>query len=138
MAPKHTRPNAGAWAIASAILKFKPHFYPQNTLELDAKGFEIKGISMLDAAGEYGDLTGEEIAGKVKKKLEFTYDKRKLTIKLGQEYTRKDTLFVKIDYVAKPNDVPRGKEDDSASDKGLYFINADGLDEGKPRQVRTQ
>ncbi|ACT96079.1 Peptidase M1 membrane alanine aminopeptidase [Dyadobacter fermentans DSM 18053] len=123
---------------ASAILKFKPHFYPQNTLELDAKGFEIKGISMLDTTGEYGDLTTEEIAGKVKKKLEFSYDKRKLTIKLGQEYTRKDTLFVKIDYIAKPNDVPRGKEDDSASDKGLYFINADGLDEGKPRQVWTQ
>ncbi|OJV16714.1 MAG: peptidase M1 [Dyadobacter sp. 50-39] len=123
---------------ASAILKFKPHFYPQTILELDAKGFDVKGISLLDTNAEYGDLSTEEITGKVKKKLEFTYDKRKLTIKLGQEYTRKDTLFVKIDYIAKPNDVPRGKEDDSASDKGLYFINADGLDEGKPRQVWTQ
>lgn len=54
---------------ASAILKFKPHFYPQNTLELDAKGFEIKGISMLDTTAEYGDLTNEEITGKVKRSL---------------------------------------------------------------------
>jgi aminopeptidase N len=105
---------------ASAILKFKSHFYPQNVLELDAKDLTIKGISLLDTT-EIWRLTTEEIAGKVKKKLEFTYDKRKLIIKLGQEYTRKDTLFVKIDYIAKPNDVPRGKAGDSASDKGLIF-----------------
>jgi aminopeptidase N len=123
---------------ASAILQFKPHFYPQNTLELDAKGFDIKAISLMDTSGNYGSLSTEAIAGKIKKKLEYTYDKRKLTIKLGQEYSRKDTLFVKIDYVARPNDVPRGKDDDSASDKGLYFINADGMDEGKPRQIWTQ
>jgi aminopeptidase N len=123
---------------ASAILQFKPHFYSQNTLELDAKGFDIKAVSLMDTSGNYGSLSTEAIVGKIKKKLEYTYDKRKLTIKLGQEYSRKDTLFVKIDYVARPNDVPRGKDDDSASDKGLYFINADGLDEGKPRQIWTQ
>lgn len=123
---------------ASAILQFKPHFYSQNTLELDAKGFDIKAIALMDTSANYGSLSTEAIAGKVKRKLEYTYDKRKLTIKLGQEYSRKDTLFVKIDYVARPNDVPRGKADDSASDKGLYFINADGLDEGKPRQIWTQ
>ncbi|MCE6992402.1 M1 family aminopeptidase [Dyadobacter sp. CY323] len=123
---------------ASAVLKFKPHFYPQNTLELDAKGFDIKGVVMLDTVGDYGSLTTEEIAKKVVKKLEYSYDKRKLIIKLGQNYTKKDTLLVKIDYTARPNDVPRGKADDSVTDKGLYFINADGLDEGKPRQIWTQ
>lgn len=123
---------------ASAILKFKSHFYPQNTLQLDAKGFDIKGVSLLDTVGDYGTLTTDEIAGKIKKKLEYTYDKRKLIIKLGQNYSRADTLYVKIDYVARPNDVPRGRPDDSPSDKGLYFINADGMDEGKPKQIWTQ
>ncbi|WP_138477534.1 M1 family metallopeptidase [Dyadobacter bucti] len=123
---------------ASAILMFKSHFYPQNTLELDAKGFDIKAVSMMDAAGNYGDLTIKDITGKVNKKLEYSYDKRKLTVKLGKSYSRNDTLFVKIDYVARPNDVPRDKEDDSPLDKGLYFINADGLDEGKPKQIWTQ
>jgi aminopeptidase N len=123
---------------ASAVLKFKSHFYPQNTLELDAKGFDIKGIALLDTVGDYGSLTTEEIAGKVKKKLEYTYDKRKIIVKLGQNYSRNDTLFIKIDYVARPNNVPRDKPDDSPSDKGLYFINADGMDEGKPRQIWTQ
>ena len=41
---------------ASAVLKFKPHFYPQNTLELDAKGFDIKAVVMLDTVGDYGFL----------------------------------------------------------------------------------
>lgn len=123
---------------ASAVLMFKPHFYPQNILELDAKGFDIKGIALMDTVGDYGSLSTEEIQGKVKKKLEYTYDKRKLLIKLDQSYTRKDTVFVKIDYIARPNDVPRDKPGDSASDKGLYFINADGMDEGKPKQIWTQ
>ncbi|GGC00904.1 M1 family aminopeptidase [Dyadobacter sediminis] len=125
-------------APASAVLMFKPHFYPQNTLELDAKGFDIKEINLLDTLANYGDIAAGEIAGKVKKKLEYTYDKRKLIVKLGKNYMRKDTLFIKIDYVARPNDVPRGKADDNVSDKGLYFINADGMDEGKPRQIWTQ
>ncbi|SKB56296.1 aminopeptidase N [Dyadobacter psychrophilus] len=123
---------------ASAVLMFKPHFYPQNTLELDAKGFDIKSISLMDTVGDYGTLSTEEIQGKIKKKLEYTYDKRKLLIKLDQSYTKKDTVFVKIDYIARPNDVPRDKPGDSASEKGLYFINADGMDEGKPKQIWTQ
>ncbi|WP_229254639.1 M1 family aminopeptidase [Dyadobacter linearis] len=124
---------------ASAIVMFKAHFKPQNTLELDAKGFDIKSVSLLDTVGDYGSLNSEEIAAKITKKLNFTYeDKRKLIIKLDKDFTRNDTLFVKIDYVAKPNDVPRNKPDDSQTDKGLYFINADGLDEGKPRQIWTQ
>ncbi|QRR01864.1 M1 family aminopeptidase [Dyadobacter sandarakinus] len=123
---------------ASALLMFKPHFYPQNTLELDAKGFDIKAVSLMEADSTYGDLAPGELSAKVKGKLEYSYDKRKLVIRLGKTYTRKDTLFIKIDYTARPNDVPRGKTDDSATDKGLYFINADGMEEGKPRQIWTQ
>ena len=123
---------------ASAIIKFSPHFYPQNTLELDAKGFEIKGISQLNSLPDYGSVPVKDLSKQVNKKLEFSYDKRKLTIKLGRSYTRKDTIFVKIDYVAKPNEVPHNQAGENPADKGLYFINADGMDEGKPRQIWTQ
>jgi len=122
---------------ATAIIKFNPHFYPQNTLELDAKGFDIKEIVQLDSLADYGSATLAEINKRVLKKLEYTYDKRKLIIKLGREYTRNDQVFVRITYTAKPNDLPRDQPGDHPMDKGLYFINADGMDENKPKQVWT-
>jgi aminopeptidase N len=123
---------------ASAIIKFKPHFYDQTTLELDAKGFDIKNVSQLTASDQYGSLTAREIAQKITKKLDFTYNKRTLTINLGRSYTRKDTIYVKIDYVAKPNEIPQTGSGDTPTAKGLYFINADGSEEGKPTQIWTQ
>ncbi|WP_414618079.1 M1 family aminopeptidase [Dyadobacter sp. 32] len=123
---------------ASAIIKFTPHFYNQATLELDAKGFDVKGVVQLNSSDQYGSASASDIAKKVLKKLDFSYDKRKLIIKLGKTYTRKDTLFVKIDYVAKPNEVPANAAGEAPAEKGLYFINADGAEEGKPKQIWTQ
>jgi len=122
----------------SAVISLKPHFYPQNTIELDAKGFDIKGISQLDNFQDFGSATPKDLAKHTVKKLDYTYDKRKITIRLGKEYNAKDTLFVKIDYIAKPNDLPRDQPGDNPNDKGLYFINADGQEEGKPKQIWTQ
>jgi aminopeptidase N len=122
----------------SAVIQFKPHFYSQNTIELDAKGFDIKGISQLDALQNFGSVSTQELNKKTLKKLDYTYDKRKIIIKLGREYSSRDTIYVKIDYVAKPNEIPRDQPGDNPNDKGLYFINADGLDEGKPKQIWTQ
>lgn len=122
---------------ATAVIKFQPHFYDQNTIELDARGFDIKSVSQVDAAADFSALTTEEVAKSVTKKLEFGYDKTKLTVKLGKAYTRKDTVAIRIEYVARPNDIPAGG-DDKPTSKGLYFINADGMDEGKPTQVWTQ
>lgn len=123
---------------ATAIIKFSPHFYPQNTLELDAKGFEIKDVSLLDTLSDYGPLSLADVSKLVIKKLDFVYNKRKLIVKLGRNYTRTDTVFIKIEYTAKPNDVLRDQPGDHPTDKGLYFINADGMDEGKPKQIWTQ
>lgn len=122
----------------SAVLQFKPHFYPQNTIELDAKGFEIKAVSLLKSASDFGDVEAKDIAENVVKKLEYSYDKRKLVVKLGKTYTKSDTVSIKIDYIAKPNELPQGGDGDQSTEKGLYFINADGLDEDKPRQIWTQ
>lgn len=122
----------------SATLAFKPYFYPQKTLVLDAKGFDIRRVYQIDTLRQYDssqNITSQEI---VHDSLEYLYDRRKLTIKLRREYSRNEKLYVHIDYVAKPNELPRGEPNDYPDEKGLYFINADGLDEGKPRQIWTQ
>ncbi len=124
-------------ALGSATITFKPYFYPQNTLELDAKGFDIKGIVQLDTLRRLDTLTKQYVNEYIADPLEYTYNKSLLTIKLRRTYSRFDTLHVLIDYVAKPNELPAGIAGPKG-DKGLYFINADGLEEGKPQQIWTQ
>jgi aminopeptidase N len=106
-----------------ATLTFKPYFYPQNILELDAKGMDIHSIDL--------------ISPKVQS-LKYTYDKRKILISLDKVYQRKDSFAVQIKYTAKPNDLPKGGSEAITSDKGLYFINPDGKEPNKPRQIWTQ
>jgi aminopeptidase N len=123
---------------AYAIIKFTPHFYDQTTLVLDAKAFEVKGVSQLNERVEYGDASVREITKNIQRKLEFTYDRKKLTVKLPKKYTRKDTVVVRIEYTAKPSEIVGNTARDAPPAKGLYFINADGAEEGKPRQIWTQ
>jgi aminopeptidase N len=103
-----------------ATLKLKPHFYPQNTLELDAKGFDIQQVMMNN------------------QNLKYNYDNRKLTINLGNSFSRKDTFTVQIQYIAKPNELESNGSLAITSDKGLYFINPDGARPDVPRQIWTQ
>ncbi|PWJ59205.1 aminopeptidase N [Dyadobacter jejuensis] len=123
---------------ATAILQFKPHFYPQNSISIDAKGFEIKSVYLLKDQSDLGEASSKDIDRKKANKLKYQYDSRKLTVDLGKTYTRKDTIAIWIDYIAKPNELPRNQPNDHPTDKGLYFINADGMEEGKPRQIWTQ
>lgn len=115
------RPN---WAkqhmVGVATITFKPHFYPQSTIELDAKGFDIQMVRMKG------------------KELKFDYNKQVLKIDLGQTLTRKDSAQVQILYIAKPNELPQGGSAAITADKGLYFINPDGKDGDKPKQIWTQ
>lgn len=125
----HTRLEVSFdWAKAQmpgkAWLKLKPYFYATKELVLDAKGFEMKRVALVTAAG----LTD----------LQFKYDSLKLTIQLGREYKRTEEVQVYIEYIAKPNDRPQGGSEAITGDKGLYFINPDGSEPGKPRQLWTQ
>ena len=70
--------------------------------------------------------------------LKFSYDKKKLTITLDRSYQRTEQYQVRIQYVAKPNELPKGGSAAITDDKGLYFINPLGNDKGKPRQIWTQ
>jgi aminopeptidase N len=110
--------------MGKATLTLKPYFYPTDQLELDAKGFEIKEIALL--------------SGNEKLKLEYTYNKDLLKIKLNKRYYKEENYTIYIEYIARPEALPdRGSEAISES-KGLYFINAGGKIKDKPIQIWSQ
>ena len=78
------------------------------------------------------------VAGNKEKTLNYSYDKRKLTVALDRQYSRSEPYQVRISYVAKPNELPENGSAAITSDKGLYFINPLGTEKGKPKQIWTQ
>jgi aminopeptidase N len=100
-----------------AVLTLKPHFYDQNSLDLDAKGFDIKFV---------GKSNGDS--------LKYQYDGQKIHVFLAKTYSRRDSFKLKIVYTAKPNDLPVGGSEAISSDKGLYFI----FEDQKPIQFWSQ
>lgn len=109
-----------AQLIGKETLTAKPHFYATDSLILDAKGMEIKSVT----------LGGKALA--------YTYDGDFLRIQLNKKYTNKENYSLVIDYIAKPNERTTGGSDAITSDKGLYFINNDGKTPGKMPQIWTQ
>ncbi|MEM6316154.1 MAG: M1 family aminopeptidase [Bacteroidota bacterium] len=107
--------------IGKAELTLKPWFYPTDELELDAKNFDINNVTL---------ATGEALS--------FDYDGKKLYIQLNNEYDKTEHYKIVIDYVAKPSEGEIGGSAAITSDKGLFFINADGKDPNKPQQIWTQ
>lgn len=108
--------------LGKAWITAKPYFYSTNSITLDAKGFDIHKIT----------LDGSSTP------LKYTYTNDKLTIELGKSYNRTDKFTVFIDYTAKPDEAPVGGSAAITSDKGLYFINPDGSEPDKPKQIWTQ
>jgi aminopeptidase N len=107
-----------------ATLDLTPYFFPQSDLVLDAKGMDIHSVHI---------QTGDKAYH-----LPFTFDGNELEIDLEEEFTRGDTLRIKIAYQAKPNERKVGGSDAIKSDKGLYFINPLNEENGKPQQIWTQ
>jgi aminopeptidase N len=103
----------------------KPHFYPTDTLRLDAKGMDIHNVSIVKNGKNYP--------------LKYTYqDSLSLAIQLDKVYHNTESYTIYIDYTSKPNEL---KEHGSAAivdAKGLYFINPDGAIKDKPIQIWTQ
>lgn len=108
-----------------AHLRLTPYFYPTNTLTLDAKGFKINKVALVDNIGKQTPL-------------KYSYDDEFLVIDLAKLYTRKDTYNIFVDYVAMPNKLKASGSSAITSEKGLYFINPDGKDPNKPKQIWTQ
>lgn len=108
------------YLYGKASLTFKPHFYSQKSITLNAKSFDIQEVT---------------IKGKA---LKYFYDKSILKIDFDQTFTRKDTVNVQITYIAKPSERIAGGSEAISADKGLYFINPLGNELDKPQQIWTQ
>jgi len=111
--------NGKAW------ITLKPHFYPTDSVSLDAKGMDIHKVAI---------VKGGQMAP-----LKYEYDGMILRIHLDRtyKYTEKYTIF--IDYTSKPNELKVHNGSAAITDaKGLYFINPKGEEKGKPTQIWTQ
>ena len=112
------------YLYGKAWITLKPHFYPTNSLTLDAKGMDIKNVSISN--------------GNINSPLKFTYDSLQLNIDLGKTYTSSQNYTVYIAYTSKPNEFKTRGSQAITDAKGLYFINPDSSIKGKPVQIWTQ
>lgn len=108
-------------------ITLKPHFYPTDSLTLDAKNMIIHKISLVNSNGNHNPLL-------------FDYDlnQKKLKIKLNKIYTRDQTYTIFIQYTSFPEGVPNQDKKYYSQDKGLYFINPQKKNAYIPTQAWTQ
>lgn len=108
-----------------ATIRLRPYFYPTDSLILDARGMIIHQVMMED-----GSPSGTS--------LDYQYDGKKLKVHFTKMLNRNDTATISIRYTSQPEKLPESGSDAISSDLGLYFINADGSDPDKPKQLWTQ
>jgi aminopeptidase N len=106
--------NGEAW------LTLQPYFYSTNKVVLDAKAMIIDVVKLGDD------------------ELPYNYDGLKLLIDLPKTYSKEEKYTLYIKYTARPEKVRQKGSSAITQAKGLYFINANGLDKNKPTQVWTQ
>ena len=140
------------WMFGRAIITVKPYFYPTSTLVLDARGMEIKEVSLMKIVEIIStDVKESNIKGKTyepsssttktttKTPLQYKYENDIITIQLDKEYKNTEEYTIFIDYISKPNELKKsGGSAAITDDKGLYFINPDGKDKNKPMEIWTQ
>ncbi|QEC67042.1 M1 family metallopeptidase [Panacibacter ginsenosidivorans] len=115
---------ANAWMYGKEWLTLKPHFYPTDSLSLDAQGMKINEVAI--------------ITGTKKLPLKYAYDNKILKITLNKTYKGGENYTIYIDYISKPNEVKVEGSLAINDAKGLYFINPKGEEKNKPTQIWTQ
>lgn len=107
-----------------AWITLKPHFYPTDSLTLDAKGMDFQTIALYTPQQE--------------KPLKYTYDGTQLHLQLDRAYRRDEQYIVYLQYTARPDAYAAANGGGSASvtsDKGLFFIDPGQKDPYKPTEV---
>lgn len=79
-----------AYMYGKAWITLHPHFYPTDSLNLDAKGMNINEVALVKA--------GKKIP------LKYFYDSMNLRIVLDRSYKANENYTVFINYVSKPNE----------------------------------
>lgn len=130
-----------------AEIKLKPHFYPSRTLNLDARGMDIKSlvVSEIVFLPINKKVNNRIVDVGVEEKLlpvpaaSFKYENDSIKIDLGRVFKGGENYYVTIDYVSKPNELKKqGGSSAISSDKGLYFVNPTGENPYKMPQIWTQ
>ena len=96
-------------------LTLKPHFYPTDSLFLDAQGMDIHKVA----------IRGKPLA--------YRYDGKVIHIRLDRTHINKYTIY--IEYTAKPNELSFADTSMAKYEKGLFFINPDSSEKA---QIYTQ
>jgi hypothetical protein len=109
-----------------AEITMKLHFYETDSIVLDAKKMDIESVQ-IKHNGNWQTAN-------------FTYpDSLILVIKPGITFTSANPIAnLRIKYTAKPYAAEVEGGSAITQDRGLYFINPDGSDPLKPRQIWTQ
>jgi len=108
-----------------ASLTLKPYFYAASQLVLDARGFELHEVSLVGKNGKHDSLR-------------YVYNGDFIVIDLGRKYAQSETLNIYIDYTARPG-LLHAKGSSAITDaRGLYFINPQLKQKGKPREIWSQ
>ncbi len=114
-----------SYLYGKAWITLQPHFYATDSLTLDAKAMDIKSVNLF--------VNGKNTP------LKYVYDSLQLKIKLNKTYTKDQKYTLYIDYVSRPNEYKSATKGFAITDdKGLYFINPKGEEQGKPTQIWTQ
>ena len=114
-----------SYLYGKAWITLKPHFYPTDSLNLDAKGMEFKTVAL--------------VKGTKQIPLKYEYNDLNLRIKLDKTYKANENYTIYIDYTAKPDEYQeKYGTDDFLGIKGMYFINPKGEEKDKPTQIWTQ
>lgn len=118
-----------------ATLTLKPYYYPQSELRLDAKGMDIFSVELADQKNTANGPKPDDLVWDYK-------DSLHLNIKFPYIINSGELVKLRISYQSNPERKLSQLADVSLTavndDKGVYFINSDGLNPCYPTQVWTQ
>ena len=107
-----------------AEITLKQHFFPSDSITLNARSMSILNVSLIN--------------GNDRRLLKYDYDQFLLTVRLPRIYNSNEEIKIAIEYIAKPEATVVPGQISFKSDKGLFFVDPDSIDESRPTQLWTQ